>query len=88
MKQHAKKCIRGFNEEKILNAKKISKKELEEMANLTKIKKTKEGKIACTYNPPLSKSDKEDLGYHYKKGKLYNLNYAEVPSCIFCRFYE
>jgi hypothetical protein len=88
MKQHAKKCMLGFSEKRrILNAKGRSKKDLERITDLVHPSK-KDGKIVCTCNPPLSKSDREDLGYHYKKGKLYNLNYAEVPSCIFCKFYE
>lgn len=87
MKENTKKCILGFNEEKILEKRK-SKKELEEITDLIPTEKTKDDKLICTYKPRLKKSDKEDLGYYYKKDTLYNLNYAEVPACIFCKFYE
>ncbi len=86
MKEHEKRCMLGFSEEKIIEKRK-SKKELERIATLTKIKKTKDG-IVCTYKPPLSKSDKEDLGYHYIGDILYNLNHAPVPNCVFCPHYR
>lgn len=87
--QENKKCALGFNEERILVIAKKSSKRLELImsAVLTSIM-VHDNRMKCTNKPELSKSDREDLGYHYRKGKLYNLHYAEVPVCIFCSHYK
>lgn len=89
MTEHTKKCKLGFNEDRILIITKKSSKRLEFiMGAVPTSRMVHDSRMRCTNKPKLEKSDREDLGYHYKKGKLYNLNYSEVPACIFCSHYR
>lgn len=84
-----KKCRLGFSEERILVISGKTRKRLEFiMGAVPTSRMVHDNRMKCVYKPKLSKSDREDLGYHYRKGKLYNVNYSEVPACIFCRHYN
>jgi hypothetical protein len=83
-----KKCLLGFNEDRAMPKTRSNIKKMENLIQNPVPFTAKNKKILCILKPTLTKSDREDLGYYYKKDKLYNLNHSEVPVCIFCRHYE
>lgn len=88
MSQHiSKKCILGFDEERILIDNFENSERIQSILNF-KVEISKEDyQIRCISKPRLSESDKE-CGFYVKKGNLYNLNHVEVKPCIICSNYK
>ncbi len=87
--QKSKKCRLGFNDDRILVLARRSSKRLEFIMNAVPTSTmVHDNRMRCTSKPKLSKSDREDLGYYYKKGELYSPNHVAVPVCIFCSHYR
>ncbi len=82
------KCELGFNGDRVMPKTKGNIKRLENLIQNPVPFTITDNKVRCILKPTLTKSDREDLGYHYKGGRLYNLNFSEVPACIFCKNYK